>query len=128
LEKTQKILRVGYFWPSLIKYCVGAIKKCHPCHIFSRNMWEHPAPMFLVLVVGPLTKWGIDFNTCHMTSTRGNHYIITTIEYFTKWVKAMPTFRMMGKQLFFSFLTRLYLGSIYRRILSHTMIVTFIIR
>jgi hypothetical protein len=66
LETTQKILRAGYFWPSLIKYCVEVVKKCHPCQIFSRKMWAHPAPMFPVIVVGPFTKWGIDFTTCHL--------------------------------------------------------------
>ena len=27
----QKILRAGYFWPSIFKDCVNAVKKCHPC-------------------------------------------------------------------------------------------------
>jgi hypothetical protein len=38
LETTQKILRTGYFWPSLIKYCVEVVKKCHLCYISSRKM------------------------------------------------------------------------------------------
>jgi hypothetical protein len=31
LEIAQTILHVGYFWPSLIKDCVEAVKKCHSC-------------------------------------------------------------------------------------------------
>jgi hypothetical protein len=31
LSTTQKILRAGYLWPSLIKDCVKAVKKCRPC-------------------------------------------------------------------------------------------------
>jgi hypothetical protein len=31
----QKILRAGYFWPSIFKDCITVIKKCHPCQIFS---------------------------------------------------------------------------------------------
>ena len=30
ISTAQKILRVGYFWPSIFKYCVNAVKKCHP--------------------------------------------------------------------------------------------------
>ena len=30
LSIAQKILRVGYFWLSILKYCVNALKKCHP--------------------------------------------------------------------------------------------------
>ena len=36
LATTQKILRAGYFWPSLFKGCVEAVKKFHLCQIFSR--------------------------------------------------------------------------------------------
>jgi transposase InsO family protein len=45
-----------------------------------------------LLSVGPFTKWGIDFTTCHPASARGHHYIIVAVDYFTKWVKAMSTF------------------------------------
>jgi hypothetical protein len=97
LETTQKILCFGYFWPSLIKDCVEAIKKCHLCQIFCQKMWAHPAPMFPVIVFGPFTKWGIDFTICHQASARGHHYIIVAVEYFTKWVKAMPMFNTDGE-------------------------------
>jgi hypothetical protein len=96
LETTQNILHVGYFWPTLIKDCVASVKKCHSCQIFSRKMQAHTAPMFLIIVVGPFTKWGIDITTCHPTSARGHRYIIIVVYYFTKWVEAMPTFNNDG--------------------------------
>jgi hypothetical protein len=97
LETTQKILRAGYFWPTLIKDCIESVKKCHPCQIFSRKMRAHPAPMFLVIIVGPFTKWGIDYTTCNPPSVRGHLYIIVVVDYFTKWVEAMPTFKDDGE-------------------------------
>jgi hypothetical protein len=45
------------------------------------------------MVVGPFTKWEIDFTTCHSYSSRRHHYIIIAIEYFTNWVESMPTFK-----------------------------------
>lgn len=92
LATTQKIMRVGYFWPKIFKDCVEAVKRCHPCQIFCRKMWVHPAPLFLVIIVSPFTKWWIDFTTCHPPSARGHHYIIMAINYFTKWVEATPMF------------------------------------
>jgi hypothetical protein len=62
-------------------------------------MQAHPAPMFPVIVVGPFTKWGIEFTTCHLTSARGNLYIIVAVDYFTKWDKAMPTFNNDGETM-----------------------------
>jgi hypothetical protein len=34
MATTQKILRVGYFWPSIFKDCIEAVKKCPPCQVF----------------------------------------------------------------------------------------------
>lgn len=31
LATTQKILCTRYFWPSIFKDCITAVKKCHPC-------------------------------------------------------------------------------------------------
>jgi hypothetical protein len=47
--------------------------------------------------VGPFAKWGIDFMQCNPTSAGGHGYIIVVIDYFTKWVEAMPTFLNDGR-------------------------------
>jgi hypothetical protein len=60
-------------------------------------MRAQPAPMFPVIRVDPFTKWGIDYTTCNPPSTRGHRYIIIAVYYFTKWVKAMPTFKDDGE-------------------------------
>jgi hypothetical protein len=53
--------------------------------------------MFPVITVGPFTKWGIDYTTCNPPSARGHHYIIVAVDYFMKWVEAMPTFKDDGE-------------------------------
>jgi hypothetical protein len=35
--------------------------------------------------------------TCHPHSVGGHGYIIVAVDYFTKWVEAMPTFDNTGK-------------------------------
>jgi hypothetical protein len=97
LAIAQNILQVGYFWPTLIKDCIESVKKCHLCQIFSRKMRAHPAPMFPAIIVGPFTKWGIDYTTCNPHSARGHRYIIVAIDYFTKCVEAMPRFKDDGE-------------------------------
>ena len=61
LSIAQKILRAGYFWPSIFKDCVDAVKRCHPCQVFARNMHSKPAPLHPIITASPFTKWGIDF-------------------------------------------------------------------
>ena len=71
LSTTPKILRVGYFWPSIFKYCVSAVKKCHPFKVFAWNMCSHPTPLHLIITAGPFTKWGLDFIDCNLASAGG---------------------------------------------------------
>ena len=97
LAIAQKILCARYFWPTIFKDCISAIKKCHPYHIFSRKMRAHPAPLHPIVTIGPFAKWGIDFTTCNPLSTAGHHYIIVAMDYFTKWAEAMPTYNNDAK-------------------------------
>jgi hypothetical protein len=97
LVTTQKILRVSYFWPTIFKDCIEAVKKCHPCQEFTWKMHSHPGPLHPVIIVGPFTKWGVDFVDCNPTSDGGHQHIIVVINYFKKWVEAMPTIKYDGK-------------------------------
>jgi hypothetical protein len=88
LATTQKILRADYFWPTIFKDCIEAVKKCHPFHLFTQKMCSHPTPLHLVIIFGPFTKWGVDFIDFNPTSARGHQHIIVDIDYFTKWAEA----------------------------------------
>ena len=96
MDTTQKILRVGYFWPSVFKYCHEVVKKCPPCQHFYPKKRTHLAPLHPVIAIGPFAKWGIDFMHCNPTSTGGHGYTIVTVDYFTKWDEAMPTYVEYG--------------------------------
>jgi hypothetical protein len=44
---------------------------------------------------------------CNPTSTRGHHHIIVAMDYFTKWVEAMPTFKSDGETTTFFLLNQI---------------------
>ena len=92
----QKILRVGYFWPSNFKDYIVTVCKCHDCQIYQRKLRAPLVPLHPVITVGPFAKWGIDFMTCNPHSARGHAYIIVDVDYFTKWAEAMPTLAADG--------------------------------
>ena len=71
LATAQKILRAGYFWPTVFKDCVEAVKRYHPCQLYPRKMRSHPAPLFPIISVGPFMKWGIYYMTCNLVSAEG---------------------------------------------------------
>ena len=64
-------------------------------------MWSHPTLLFPFISVGPFTKWGIDYVICNPISAGGHKYIIVTVDYFTKWEKAMPTYKAYGETAIF---------------------------
>jgi hypothetical protein len=97
MATTQIVLHDDYFWPSIFKDCIEAIKKFPPCHIFQKKRRTHLAPLHPIFVVDPFSKWGIDFMQCNPTSARGNGYIIVVVDYFTKWVEVIPTFLNDGR-------------------------------
>ena len=97
MATSQKILCIGYFWPSIFKYCHEAIKKFRPCQHFYLKNNAHPAPLHPIIVIGPFAKWGIYFMHCKPTSAKGHGYIIVAMDYFTKWDEAMPTYAEDGK-------------------------------
>jgi len=74
-----------------------AVKKCHPCQVFTKKIRAHLTLMFPVIVVDPFSRWGIDFTTCTPVLAGGHKYIIVVVDYFTKWVEAMPTIKNDGE-------------------------------
>ena len=93
----KKILRAGYFWSSIFKDCVNAVKNCHPCQVITCNMHSHPISLHLIITVDPFTKWGLDFMDCNPALAGGHHHIIVAVDYFTKWAEAMPTVKSNGE-------------------------------
>ena len=45
-----------------------------------------------MIIVEPFTKWGVYFTTYNPSLEKGHKYIISVVDYFTKWVKHMLTF------------------------------------
>jgi len=60
---SQKILRVGYFWPTLFKDCMNMVHKFHSYQIFTYNMHTHLSPLHIMVTVDPFSNWGIYFMT-----------------------------------------------------------------
>ena len=96
ISTTQKILRVGYFWPSIFKYCVDVVKRFHPCQVFACNMNSKLSPLHPIITTGPFTKWGLDFMDCNPALAGGHHHIIVVVDYFMKWAEAMPMVKSDG--------------------------------
>lgn len=59
---TGRIIRAGYYWPTLLKDAHKYVKKCDPCQRFSSKLkYVDSLPLNSVTVEAPFVQWGFDF-------------------------------------------------------------------
>jgi hypothetical protein len=84
-----KILRAGYFWPSMFADAHRHANRCDACQRYARNDLHMALPLNPSFPLLPFEKWGIDYvGPVHPTSPRRNAYILLAVDYLTKWVEA----------------------------------------
>eukprot|EP00253_Pinus_taeda_P009015 PITA_09015 len=88
----NKILRAGFYWPSLFSDVYKVVKSCHECQIFQGKQKLQPLPLKPVEISAPFQQWGLDFiGEIHPASSGQHRWILTATDYFTKWIEAIPT-------------------------------------
>ncbi|KAL2518399.1 Rve domain-containing protein [Abeliophyllum distichum] len=90
----KKVLKQGYFWPTLKKDALTHVRKCDKCQRFATIPRQPHQELTAVSSPWPFAKWGLDF-IGPMPRGRGNAcHAIVAIDYFTKWVEAEPMMRI----------------------------------
>ncbi|CAL2260015.1 unnamed protein product [Prunus armeniaca] len=84
----HKIIRQGYFWPSLHTDAQTFTQKCDKCQRFA-NIPQLPAePLTAMVSPWPFAQWGLDL-IGPMPEGKGQvKYAVVAVDYFTKWVEA----------------------------------------
>jgi hypothetical protein len=89
-ETTQKVLRVGLWWPTLHKYAKDYYSSCDVCQRVGKPSRRDEIPLAPQLNLQEFEKWAIDF--VGPINPPGKHtgarYIITVTEYLTRWAEA----------------------------------------
>ena len=89
---TYKIMRVGFYCPTLFSDVCKEVSTCHECQIFEGKRKLKPLPLVPIFVEAPFQQWGLDFiGEINPISSRKHKWILTTTYFFTKWVEAVPT-------------------------------------
>jgi len=88
----NKIVRAGYYWPTLFADVYKMVKRCHKCHILEGKQKLQPFLLKPIEVSAPFKQWAMDFiGEIHPTSSDQHRWILTATDYFTKWIKEIPT-------------------------------------
>ena len=88
--KTAATIQSRAYWPTWSSDLIQWIKKCAPCARYHRGSVPHRAEMQVALVGEPLERVSIDITGPHPKSSRGNQFILTVVDHFSKWAEAVP--------------------------------------
>ncbi|GKV28900.1 hypothetical protein SLEP1_g37888 [Rubroshorea leprosula] len=106
----QKLLRHGYYWPTMVEDAQSYVKRCPTCQ-FNANDIHMLGEMFSPLSSPwPFAQWGVDLLGPFVKGKEGCTYLVVAVDYFTKWIEAKPlsmtTERKIEEFLFNSILCR----------------------
>jgi hypothetical protein len=119
-----KILRDGYFWPTLFTDVCTKVRAYVKCQRFSGKQQLKSLPLKPVVASGPFQQWGLDFiGEIHPASSGQHRWILTATDYFTKWIEAIPT-RSASHRVIIGFLEDIIarFGCPSRIMLSHEVV------
>ena len=77
----HKIIRVGYYWPTLFKDAHAYFRKCDTCWRSSGRQEKEVGPLQLVIVSEAFEQWGIDIiGEINPNFSLQHKYILTAMD------------------------------------------------
>ncbi|GKV42478.1 hypothetical protein SLEP1_g49874 [Rubroshorea leprosula] len=106
----RKLLRHGYYWPTMVEDAQNYAKKCPTCQ-FNADDIHMPGEMLSSLTSPwPFAQWGVDLLGPFTKGKGGCTFLVVAVDYFTKWIEAKPlsttTERKIEEFMFNSILCR----------------------
>jgi ribonuclease HI len=95
----NKILRNGYYWPSLRQDTEKVIKHCSKCQYFSKLDRKPTNYHSCIQAVLLFDKWGMDLLGPFPPAKGQKKFIIVAIDYFSKYVEAEALSTITDKQV-----------------------------
>lgn len=87
----HKVLREGYYWPTLFKDAHAHARKCQICQVNAGRERRLAFPLQPITIENPFEQWGLDVvGEINLNSSKLHKYILTTTDYFSKWTEAIP--------------------------------------
>ena len=90
-SRANKILRAGYYWPTMFLDVYKKVRACLECQKFAIKEKLHSLPLKPISIEAPFQQWGLDsIGEIHPPSKGQHKWILTATDYFMKWIKVVP--------------------------------------
>ena len=94
-----KALRAAFYWPTILTDAHAYVKKCDKCQLFAPMINQPTNDLQPILNLIPFAQWGIDIIGPFAPASGARKFLIVGINYFTKWIEAEPTAKIMANQV-----------------------------
>ncbi|VFQ89174.1 unnamed protein product [Cuscuta campestris] len=94
----QRIILLGYFWPTMNQDCERYVQRCKICQVFYKFPGRPATYYHPVSNVIPFARFGIDIIGAFPQAQGRKKYVMVAIDYFTKWVEAEAYATITTKQ------------------------------
>ncbi|XP_045802475.1 uncharacterized protein LOC123896075 [Trifolium pratense] len=85
------LFRQGMYWPSMLKDCIDFAKGCQECQKHAGIQHVPASELHSIVKPWPFRGWTLDLiGEIKPASSKNQKYIIVGIDYFTKWIEAIP--------------------------------------
>nr|XP_025682208.1 uncharacterized protein LOC112783462 [Arachis hypogaea] len=95
----QKILRAGFYWPTIWKDSQQKVRTCDHCQKHAPIINIPAEDLHHSTVSWPFNQWGMDILGPFPTAPRQVKYLIVAIDYFSKWIEAQPLAKITSAQM-----------------------------
>nr|KYP56070.1 Gypsy retrotransposon integrase-like protein 1 [Cajanus cajan] len=85
-----KVLRAGYYWPTLKGDCAEFVKRCIPCQRHGNVIHASATELHSINSPWPFALWGIDVLGPFPVAKGQVKFLLVAVDYFTKWIEAEP--------------------------------------
>ena len=84
----HKLVRAGYYWPTMWKDAEAYVKTCNKCQRFNNIIRQPTEELTSITALWPFAQWGLDIMGPFPTVVQQLKFLVVGIDYFTKWVEA----------------------------------------
>ena len=80
----HKLIRAGYYWPTMLKDTQAYVKACDKCQRFSNFIKQPSEELTPMTAPCPFVQWGLNIMGPFPTTLRQLKFLVVGIDYFTK--------------------------------------------